>query len=251
MPSMDNPSVLTGHCAGPNAQIAALEQNRLALTNTFAVLLTEKARWQWIALSASGISVVMGLALSVALLKPQRLEPRIVRVDALGQLSTPLAPHELPPATAPQLEYAITRWLLHTRSISSDPVVFRRNWDEVGAFSTVPLMANLRDFQDEQTTRMLRDGHRVQVTVKSVIPVPNSQRSYQVEWKEQAYDRSNKPLASWSRHWQGIIEMIDWREATQKRQAEKLLPPQQEEMRNPLGLFVHGFSAQPLPQVEG
>ena len=167
-----------------------------------------------------------------------RIVPYVVEVDALG------APQAVAPAVAgyrptdAQVAWHLARFITDIRSVSLDPVVTRTNWLEAYAFAT-RRGALFLDAHARAADPFARLGERtVSVQVTSVVRA--SERSFQVEWVETAYEQGAPAERA---RWTAILTVI-------------VRPPASAEVlrRNPLGLYVDAIDwsrklEAPLPRA--
>ena len=154
-----------------------------------------------------------------------RVEPYVVEVDRLGEARA-VAPavRDFQPSD-PQIAWHLARFIGDARSISVDPVVVRRNWLSVYDFATDRAALFLNDYARTADPFGQIGTRSVSVQVTSVVRA--SDRSFQVKWTEQVFERGS--LAR-TEHWTGFLSIV-------------IQPPRTTDAlaKNPLGLFVNAI----------
>jgi type IV secretion system protein VirB5 len=151
-----------------------------------------------------------------------RVVPYVVEVDRLGEARavTPAEKDYRP--TDPQIAWHLGRFISNVRSVSLDPVLMRENWMSAYDFATERGAQFLGDYA--RSANPFADVGRRTVSVQVTSVVRASDRSFQVKWNENAYERGN--LTGTSR-WTAILTVM-------------LKPPKSADTlrKNPLGLYV-------------
>src|SRR6185437_287886 len=167
-----------------------------------------------------------GLAASVIWQANQsRVVPYVVEVDRLGEAKA-VAPAiaNYKPSDG-ETAWFFARFIADVRSLSSDPVVARKNWLEAYDYTTNHGAAYLNQFAQEHDPFKDLGERTVSVQVTSVVRV--SGKSFQVKWVEQHFDHD---AVSSAEHWTGILTLVTKPPTT----AEAL-------RKNPLGLYVNAI----------
>lgn len=167
-----------------------------------------------------------GLAASVVWQSNQsRIVPYVVEVDKLGeaQAVAPAIANYKP--SDGETAWFLAKFITDVRSLSSDPVIARKNWLEAYDYTTNHGAAYLNQFA--QTHDPFKDiGERTASTqVTSVVRV--SGESFQVKWIEQHFDHD---AVSSTEHWTGILTVLT-------------KPPTTAEIlrKNPLGIYINAI----------
>ncbi len=167
-----------------------------------------------------------GLAASVVWQSNQsRIVPYVVEVDKLGEAEA-VAPAiaNYKPSDG-ETAWFLAKFITDVRSLSSDPVIARKNWLEAYDYTTNHGAAYLNQFA--QTHDPFKDiGERtVSTQVTSVVRV--SGESFQVKWIEQHFDHD---AVSSTEHWTGILTVLT-------------KPPTTAEIlqKNPLGIYINAI----------
>lgn len=151
-----------------------------------------------------------------------RVTPYVVEVDRLGEArSVSVAEKGFQP-TDPQIAWHLARFVTEIRSVSLDPVLMRRDWLSAYDFVT-KRGAQTLDAYARANDPFSRIGDRtISVQVTSVVRA--SDKSFQVKWTEQAYDRGTPVSTS---RWTAILTTVSKAPGS----ADTL-------RKNPLGIYV-------------
>ena len=177
--------------------------------------------WRLIAFASVVVSALLATSLMV-LSGQSRVEPFVVEVDRRGGVVrvAPALQHYHP--NDAQISYFLARFIREVRSLSSDPVVVRRNW--LNAYADVTRRgAALLSIYARRHNPFAHIGVRtVSVEVRDVVRI--SQASYQVRWVEDHYAQDSLIGRS---HWTAVLSIV-------------LKPPRTLDVlrKNPLGLYV-------------
>ncbi len=177
----------------------------------------------WRLMAFGSLLLSAGLASGMAWQASQsRITPYVVEVDKLGAARS-VQPAEVGfQPTDPQIAWHLSRFITDIRSVSLDPVLMRRDWLSAYDFVTKRAAQTL-DAYARANDPFSRIGDRtVSVQVTSVVRA--SDKSFQVKWTEQAFDRGTPVGAS---RWTGILTTVS------------KVPASAETLRkNPLGIYV-------------
>lgn len=177
----------------------------------------------WRLMAFGSLVLSAGLASGMAWQASQsRVTPYVVEVDRLGEArSVRPAETDFQP-TDPQVAWHLARFITEIRSVSLDPVLMRHDWLSAYDFVT-KRGAQTLDAYARANDPFARIGDRtVSVQVTSVVRA--SDKSFQVKWTEQAFDRGTPVTTS---RWTGILTTVSKTPAA----AETL-------RKNPLGIYV-------------
>jgi type IV secretion system protein VirB5 len=151
-----------------------------------------------------------------------RITPYVVQVDRLGEAQAVAPAQTSYQPTDPQIAWHLSRFIVHVRSVSLDPVLMRRDWLEAYDFVT----RRGAQFLSEHARRaapFAQVGERtVSVQVTSVVRA--SDKSFQVKWVETAFERGAQ---TGSARWTAILTVVTRTPAS----ADVL-------RKNPLGIYV-------------
>lgn len=170
---------------------------------------------------SAGLATGMGWQASQS-----RVTPYVVEVDRLGAARA-ISPAEVGmKPTDPQIAWHLARFMTDIRSVSLDPVLMRRDWLSAYDFVT-KRGARTLDAYARANDPFARVGERtVSVQVTSVVRA--SDRSFQVKWTEQAYERGAPVGIS---RWTAMITTV----SKTPKSAETL-------RKNPLGIYVDAIA---------
>ncbi|MBD1549503.1 conjugal transfer protein TrbF [Roseibium aggregatum] len=132
-----------------------------------------------------------------------RITPYVVEVDKFGEARA-VAPaiQNYQPADA-QIAWHLARFITHVRSLSTDPVLVRRNWLSAYDFATDRAALFLNEYAKRNDPFARIGSHTVSVQVTSVVRA--SDTSFQVKWTEQVFERGS--LARTER-WTAILTIV-------------------------------------------
>jgi type IV secretion system protein TrbF len=155
--------------------------------------------------------------------------PHIIEVDKLG------APNYVGPAgesgksykpSEASLRYHLRRFVDQTRSVSSDAAVLKRNWLDAYNLITQNAANQLNAYAQKAEPFKRIVNERVSVDVLSTVQI--SRDTWQVDWREDSWDKSGNQLGSTV--WRGTFRVI-------------VKPPTTDEQLavNPIGLLIDEF----------
>lgn len=155
-----------------------------------------------------------------------RITPYVVEVDSQGQVRA------VGPATArydptdAQIAYHLAGFVRNFRSLSTDPIVVRRNWLAAYDYATARAATVLNEYARENDP-FGAIGQR-SVTVEVVSVVRASENSFDVRWREETYRDGSRVRTE---RYSGIFTIV-------------IEPPRTEEAlrKNPLGIYVHNLA---------
>lgn len=177
----------------------------------------------WRLMAFGGLILSSGLSGGLVWQSMQsRVVPYVVAVDRLGeaQAVAPADKHYQP--TDPQIAWFLGRFIGNIRSVSLDPVLMRANWLSAYDFVTARGARFISNYARDADPFGDIGNRTVSVQVTSIVRA--SDRSFQVKWTENAFDRGNPAGAT---HWTAILSVVTRPPAT----VETL-------HKNPLGLYV-------------
>ena len=181
--------------------------------------------WRLAALAMIALAVVLTGLLAVTVGRSGVI-PYVVEVDRLGEVrAAGPAPEIYQPSDA-QIAHFLARFVENVRSLSIDPVVVRANWLRAYDYVTDRGAQTLNDYAREADP-FGKIGART-ATVEVISVVRASGDSFEIRWKESAYE--NGAVAKVER-FTGVATIV-------------LKPPTTPETlrKNPLGLFVHSIN---------
>lgn len=181
--------------------------------------------WRLMACGCLGLALLMAAGL-VWQSGQSHITPYVVEVDHAGQVRavgaavTPYQP------TDAQIAYHLAHFITDVRSLSTDPVVVRKNWLEAYGYTSDRGAATLNDYARAHDPFAHVGQDSVSVDVFSVVRV--SDASFQVRWTEQHY---NEGTPTGIEHWTAMLTLVMQTPRTE-----------QQVRRNPLGIYINGLS---------
>ncbi|AOR76368.1 conjugal transfer protein TrbF [Novosphingobium resinovorum] len=177
--------------------------------------------WRLMAFGALALSGVMASGL-LWLSMQSRVVPYVVAVDEIGEARAVSEAERSYRPTDPQIAWALSRFIVHVRGASLDPVITRAAWLEAYDFATERGGRFLNEYA-RNSGALTRIGERtVSVQVTSVVRA--SDKSFQVKWREDAFVRGSPESTT---RWTAILTLVE------------RTPKDIETLRkNPLGIYV-------------
>jgi type IV secretion system protein VirB5 len=181
--------------------------------------------WRLMSFGSLGLAIVMAGGLIWQSMQ-SRVTPYVVEVDKLGEVQAVGPASQSYHPTDAEFAWYLARFITDVRSLSSDPVVVRKNWLEAYDYATDHGAVFLNQFAQANDPFKAVGERTVSVQVTSVVRASDS--SFQVKWVEQIYEHD--ALAKTER-WTAIVSVI-----TQQPNTAEVL------RKNPLGLYVNGLN---------
>jgi len=180
----------------------------------------------WRLMAFGGLALSAGLSCGLLWQSLQsHVVPYVVEVDRLGEATAVAPVGESYNPTDPQIAWHLGRFIGNVRSVSLDPVLMRQNWLSAYDFVTGRGARFLDEYaRSAQPFRKVGD-RTVSVQVTSVVRA--SERSFQVDWTETAYERGSPAGTS---RWTAILSV----DVKPPKTADEL-------RKNPLGLRIDGI----------
>ena len=180
----------------------------------------------WRFMAFGGLLLSTGLAAGLVWQSVQsRVTPYVVEVDRLGEARSvaPAAADYNP--TDPQIAWALGRFIANVSRVSLDPVLMRENWLTAYDFAGERGALFLNEYARSSDPFAQVGTRSISVEITSVVRA--SPRSWQVKWKESAYERGS--LVTTSR-WTAMLTVA-------------VKPPRSADVlrKNPLGLYVEAI----------
>lgn len=180
--------------------------------------------WRLIAFGCLALSVGLSGGLLWQSLQ-SRVVPYVVEVDKFGEARAVAPAIETYHPTDAQIAWHLAQFIRNVRSVSTDPVVVRKNWLAAYDFATDRAASFLSGYAKANDPFSQIGTSSVSVQVTSVVRASDS--SFQVKWTEQLFERGS--LAETAR-WTAILTTV----IRSPRTAESL-------RKNPLGIFVNAI----------
>jgi len=154
-----------------------------------------------------------------------RVAPYVVEVDRLGEARSVAPAIQNYRPTDGQIAWHLGRFISNVRSVSTDPVLVRRNWLDAYDFATDRAAIFLNEHARTNDPFAEIGQRSVSVQVTSIVRA--SDNSFQVKWTESIFERGS--LASTER-WTAMLTVV----IQSPRTADAL-------RKNPLGVFVNAI----------
>jgi type IV secretion system protein VirB5 len=181
--------------------------------------------WRLMSFGSLGLSIALAGGLIWQSMQ-SRVTPYVVQVDKLGEVQAVGPAGQSYKPTDAVFAWYLARFITDVRSLSSDPIVVRKNWLEAYDYATDHGAVFLNQFAQANDPFKAVGERTVSVQVTSVVRA--SDASFQVKWVEQIYEHD--ALAKTER-WTAIVSVI-----TQQPTTAEVL------RKNPLGLYVNGLN---------
>jgi len=181
--------------------------------------------WRLMSFGSLGLAIAMAGGLIWQSMQ-SRVTPYVIEVDKLGEVQAVGPASQSYHPTDAEFAWYLARFITDVRSLSSDPVVVRKNWLEAYDYATDHGAVFLNQFAQANDPFKSVGERTVSVQVTSVVRASDS--SFQVKWVEQIYEHD--ALAKTER-WTAIVSVI-----TQQPNTAEVL------RKNPLGLYVNGLN---------
>ncbi|MDO7837393.1 conjugal transfer protein TrbF [Sphingobium sp. HBC34] len=177
--------------------------------------------WRLVAFGCLGLAGVL-IGSNVWQSMQSRVAPYVVEVDRLGEARSVAPAIQNYKPTDGQVAWHLGRFISNVRSVSTDPVLVKRNWLDAYDFANDRAALFLNEYARSNDPFAGIGQRSVSVQVTSVVRA--SDTSFQVKWTESIYERGS--LARTER-WTAMLTMM-------------LRPPKTADAlrKNPLGLFV-------------
>ncbi|HTM78547.1 MAG TPA: conjugal transfer protein TrbF [Devosia sp.] len=180
--------------------------------------------WRLATFGMLGVSAALAGGI-IWLASQSRITPYVVEVSKLGQAQAVAPALQAYKPSDGAVAWYLAHFISNVRALSSDPVVTRQNWLEAYDYATNHGAAFLNQFAQANDPFKAMGERTVSVQVTSVVRM--SDRSFQVKWTEQAYDRNTRVRTE---RWTGILSIILKPAST----ADAL-------RKNPLGIYVNAI----------
>jgi type IV secretion system protein VirB5 len=153
--------------------------------------------------------------------------PHIIEVDRLGAASYhgPVGQGDYVPTEA-VITYHLRRFIEDTRELSSDIAVLKRNWLDAYALLTPRGGNMLSAFVQKPENDPFRRAQDERVTVEILSAVRAAGDTWQVDWRESAWDKNGSPMGApvvWRAMLRTLVQAPKTAEAMKK---------------NPIGLYI-------------
>jgi len=181
--------------------------------------------WRLMAFGCLGL--VGGLVLQLAVLSTtSRVTPYVVEVERGGAIRAVAPAVESYDPTDAQIAAELARFIEHVREVSIDPVVVKQNWLKAYDYATDRAAQTLNDYARENDPFSKIGQRSVSVEITSVVRASPS--SFQVRWREKAFENGS---AAEVQSFTGVLTIV----TKSPRDAATL-------RANPLGIYVNAIN---------
>ena len=186
--------------------------------------------WQ---LAFSSIFLLFSISLAVTYFVSIKATfiPYVIEVEKDGKVNSIGRPlEENYQVTEGQVKYFLRQFILNTRTISLDPVLYGKKYKEAFYFVSTQSRQKLGLlYEEDQVLKKLKEKETVSPVITSIIKIAGTPNSYQIRWTETYFNKEGgvKDNVKLS----GIYTISS-------------TPPETEEAlyRNPLGIIIEDFS---------
>lgn len=180
--------------------------------------------WRLVAFGCLGLTGVL-IAANVWQSMQSRVAPYVVEVDRLGEARSVAPAVQNYQPTDGQIAWHLGRFIGNVRSVSTDPVLVKRNWLDAYDFATDRAAIFLNEYARSNDPFAGIGQRSVSVQVTSVVRA--SDTSFQVKWTESIFERGSLDKTE---RWTAMLTVM-------------LRPPRTADAlrKNPLGLFVNAI----------
>ena len=190
----------------------------------YGEMITRAKNWRVIAM-LSAMATFVSVAGIVVLSARSKVVPFVVAIDSLGRTVAAGWAEETTTADEKLKKAVLFTWIEEVRLVTTDPFAQRKAIDHVYAHLAMgsEAQAFVTAFYRADTPQKRSQTQTVSIDVKSVLP--NSNRTYEIEWIETTHDLNGGILAT--DHWKGSFTIA-------------INPPTDERLMriNPLGIYV-------------
>lgn len=189
----------------------------------------EAYNWRMFTLTVMGILTVSVIG-NIYLANKSTIIPYIIEVD--NQSGAVLSKNKVEPSSYqpqdPAIKQAVNNFIVGIRSLSTDPVVVKNNWESSYRLTTRrgrDIFLSYRDqFKPEE--RMGKEA----VSVDSMVITKITENSYQADWIENVFQIGELNARAGQNHYTGTFTTM-------------IIPPKNEDQLriNPLGIYIDEF----------
>lgn len=182
--------------------------------------------WRVMAFACMTLTVVLIAAL-IYQSAQTRIEAYVIEVDPQGRPGEiELIDNAYSPTSA-QVAFHIAELIRKVRGRPTDPIVLRQNWEQAYRFLAGDAIRTMNEYA-VQAEPFASTQRGMAVAVKILNVIQRSEGSFQVRWKETAYEHGSEAEV---RYWTGLF-------------TTEIVPPETAEtlLHNPLGVYVTNFS---------
>lgn len=190
-------------------------------------------------------SLVLSALLAASLLanihlgRQQTAMPHIIEIDARGKPTYRGPAEEEASAFTPSeavVRAQLRRFIVLARTISSDTVLLTRNLNDVWRLLTLKAQPSMKQWIED--TKPHQRAQKETTAVEILGAVPLSAESWQIDWKETAWDKSGQTIGK-PVIWRAMLKIVIEQPTTTELMID-----------NPVGVFVDEFHWDRIQQVK-
>ena len=181
----------------------------------------------WRLMAFGSLGLAMGMAIELALMaSTSRVTPYVVEVERDGGVHAVAPALETYEPSDAQIAVELAHFIENVRGVSTDPVVVKQNWLKAYDYATDKAAQSLNDYARENDPFTKIGRRSVTVEVTSVVRASSS--SFQLRWREKAFENGT---AAGTSGFTGVLTII------------RKAPHDATTLRaNPLGLYVNAIN---------
>ncbi len=181
----------------------------------------------WRLIAFGSLALAIGLATELSILaSTSRVTPYVIEVERDGGVHAVAPALETYEPSDAQIAVELARFIENVRSVSIDPIVVRKNWLRAYDYVTDRAAQSLNDYARENDP-FAKVGRR-SITVEITSVVRASPASFQLRWREMAFENGQ---AAGTTNYTGVLTII------------QKLPRDAVTLRaNPLGIYVNAIN---------
>ena len=218
--SKPSPTPKPDPTAGYNPYLAA----RREWDERYGEIIIRARNWRFMAMLSAVVALV-AVGGIVHLSTRSKVVPFVVALDSLGRTVAAGAADEATGTDEKLKKATLFAWIEDLRLVTSDAIAQRKAIDHVYAHLAMgsEAQAFVTAFYRGDPPQQRGQTQTVSIEVKSVLP--NSERTYEIEWVETTHDLNGGILAT--DHWKGAFTIA-------------INPPVEERLMrlNPLGIYI-------------
>jgi len=182
--------------------------------------------WRYAAFGALFVSAILAIGV-IWLASQSKLVPYVVEVDKLGQAAAVRRADRASSVDQRIVKAQLANWIVDVRSVSTDPIAEKAALARAYSLVDSSGAAFLNDYYREASPFDSGQQQTVACSIDEVLPI--SDRTYQLEWTEDARDLQGRVFKT--THWQASLEI-------------GFNPPNDEAglLKDPLGIYIHTIS---------
>ena len=141
----------------------------------------------WRLMAFGSLGLAMGMAIELALMaSTSRVTPYVVEVERDGGVHAVAPALETYEPSDAQIANELVHFIENVRGISTDPVVVKQNWLKAYDYATDRAAQTLNDYARENDPFAKIGSRSVTVEIASVVRASPS--SFQLRWREKAFE---------------------------------------------------------------